>query len=110
MAPIPRVGIGPLPKGQTTIFPTATGALSVVRPTPPPRTSPKPKPTSQSKTILGRRLISGVNEQHVVQIFASFRLLESNGELRDREAASREIKDIVDEEVELDEYDYIPQR
>jgi hypothetical protein len=41
MAPIPRVGTGPLPTGQTTIVPTAGGALGVAHP-PPPRHGPKP--------------------------------------------------------------------
>jgi hypothetical protein len=86
MAPLSRVATGPLPIGQTTIFPTASGALSVARP-PPPRPSPKSKPKGQSELDLGRQLVSGADEQRVVQIFASFRLLDSNRELGDQEAA-----------------------
>jgi hypothetical protein len=78
------------------------------------RPSPKPKPNGQSETVLGRRLIGGVNEQRVVQIFASSRLSDSNGEPGDKEAAVRDIQeDVVDEdneEAELDEYDYVPRR
>jgi hypothetical protein len=36
MASLPRVCTGPLPTGQTTIIPTASGALGIARP-PPPR-------------------------------------------------------------------------
>jgi len=53
-----------------------------------PRHSPKPKPSGQSETILRRRLVGGVNEQRVVQIFASFRLSDGNRELGDEEAAA----------------------
>jgi hypothetical protein len=113
MAPLPRVGTGPLLIGQTTIFPTASGALGVARP-PPPRPGPKPKLKGQSEPVLGRRLIGGANEQRVVQIFASFRLLDGNGEPGDQEAARDNQEDAVDEdedeETELDEYDYIPRR
>jgi hypothetical protein len=114
MPPLPRVGVGPLSIGQTTLIPTVGGALSVVRPPPPPRHSPKHKPSGRSETVLGRRLVSGVNEQRIVQTFASFRLLDSNGELGDKEAAIRDIQEDVadedDEESELDNFDYVPRR
>jgi len=112
MAPIPHVGIGPLLIGQTTIFLTASGVLGVARPPPPPRHGPKPKLNGQSETVLGRRLVGGVSEQRVIQIFASFRLSNSNGELGDEEAAVRDIQeDVVDKdnkEAELDKYNYVP--
>jgi hypothetical protein len=53
MLPLPRVGVGPLSIGQTTLIPTASGALGVVRPPPPPRHGPKPKPSGHFKTVLG---------------------------------------------------------
>jgi len=62
--PIPR---GPLPAGQTTIISTNNSALSVARPPPPPRTRPKPKETNRSKTVFGRRLIRGENEQRIIR-------------------------------------------
>jgi hypothetical protein len=69
---------------------------------------------SQSETVLGRRLVGGVNEQRIIQIFVSFRLSDSNGELGDGEAAARDIQEDVvdedDEEVGLDKYDYVPRR
>jgi len=77
MALIPCISTGLLPIGQATIIPTANGALSVAHP-PHPRPGPKPKPNSQSETVLGSRLISGVNGQLIVRIFASFCLSDSN--------------------------------
>jgi hypothetical protein len=57
MAPTPRLRLDDtLPLGQTTIFSTLNGSLSVARPPPPLRLGPKPKTTSYANTPFGRRL------------------------------------------------------
>jgi len=115
MAPPPPIPKGPLPAGQTTIISASNSALSVARPPPTPRPSLKPKESTRSKIVLGRRLIGGPNEQRVLQLFAAFRLLgQEGGELGDEEAISREIwEDVGDEDTqqeEEDEADYILRR
>lgn len=75
---------GPLPKNQTTIISTHTGALTITRPPPAPRPGPKPTTGPRSTTILGRRIISGENEQAVIRSFAEFHLSRvNNSELGD---------------------------
>jgi len=72
MVPIPRLRHDePLPAGQTTIFSALNGSLGVARPPPPPRQGPKQKINGQSDTILGRRLVGGLNERQVVETFAN---------------------------------------
>ena len=67
MAPTPRIRLNePLEPGQTTILSTLNGGISIQRPPPPPRPGPAPKSSSHSQTILGRRLIGGLNEKQVV--------------------------------------------
>jgi len=114
MAPRPSLKPGPLPANQTTIFSTINGALSVVRPPPPPRPGPKAKEAGKSETAKGRRFIGGVNEQQVVRIFASFRIAkEGDGELGDQEITQRELQEAMEDQEDmedLDEYDYVPKR
>ena len=85
MAPLPRVRQDePLERGQTTIFNTLNGGLSLHRPNPQPRSGPVPKSSGQSNTVLGRRLISRENEQYIIKLFATICLTqEDNGEPRD---------------------------
>jgi hypothetical protein len=65
MPPIPAVRPNkPLERGQTTIFSTLNGAISIQRPTP-PRPGPRTKSTGQANTVLGRRLTGGQNEKQV---------------------------------------------
>ena len=75
MAPMPRLRASePLEAGQTTIFSTLNGALALAKPTPPPRPGPHPKSTGQADTVLGRRLVGGLNEKQTLQLFATIRL------------------------------------
>jgi hypothetical protein len=85
MAPVPRIRPEePLERGQTTIFSTLNGRLSLQRPPPPPRPGPAPQTTGQANTVLGRRLVGGQNEKQVVELFALVRLAqEDDGEPRD---------------------------
>ena len=75
MAPLPRVRQDePLEPGQTTIFNTLNGGLGLYRPNPPPRPRRMPKPSSQSNTVLDRRLISRENEKYIIKLFTTIRL------------------------------------
>jgi hypothetical protein len=75
MAPTPRIRPNePLEPGQTTILNTLNKGLALQRPPPAPRQGPKQKPTGQSNTVLGRRLVGGVNEKQVIELFALVRL------------------------------------
>ena len=68
MPPIPTVRLNkPLERGQTTIFSTLNGAISLQRPAP---TRPRPvtKLTGQANTVLGRRLTSSPNEKQVIEL------------------------------------------
>jgi len=50
-----------------------------------------PKPSGQSNTILGRRLVGGENEKYVVKLFVIVRLAqEDNGEPGDNEDINNE--------------------
>jgi hypothetical protein len=72
MALLPRIRLDDtLPLGQTTIFSALNGSLSVARPPLPLRLSPKPKTTGYADTPFGRRLIGGLNERQVVELFAN---------------------------------------
>ena len=64
-----------LETGQTTILSALNGRLSLQRPPPPPRPGPVPRATGQANTVLGRRLIGGLNEKQVVKLFATVRLI-----------------------------------
>ena len=67
MAPTPRIRPNePLESGQTTILNTLNGGLALQRPPSTPRQRPKQKPTGQSNTMLGRRLIGEANEKQIV--------------------------------------------
>jgi hypothetical protein len=107
---LPLLAQGLLPKGQTTIISTHTGALTITRPPLAPRPGPKPATGPWSTTILGRRIIGGENEQAVVRSFAEFRLSRvDNGEPGDQELADSQ--GLKDEDLqEEDEYEYIPRR
>ena len=85
MAPLPRVRQDkPLKWGQTIIFNTLNGGLGLYWPNPQPRSGPVLKSSSQSDTVLGRRLIGGENEQYIMKLFATIRLTqEDNREPRD---------------------------
>ena len=75
MPPVARIRLEePLERGQTTIFGTLNGRLSIQRPPPPLRPSPIPKASSQSNIVLGQRLIRGQLEKQVVELFAAIRL------------------------------------
>ena len=69
MPPIPTVRPNkPLERGQTTIFSTLNGALSLQRPAAPTRPGPTTKSTGQANTVLGRRLTGGPNEKQVIKL------------------------------------------
>ena len=57
----------PLERGQTTIFSTLNGAISLQRPAP-TRPGPVTKSTGQANTVLGRRLTGGPNEKQVIEL------------------------------------------
>jgi hypothetical protein len=68
MPPIPTVRPNkPLERGQTTIFSTLNGAISLQRPAP-TRPGPVTKSTGQANTVLGRRLTGGLNEKQVIEL------------------------------------------
>jgi hypothetical protein len=109
MAPIPRLRADePLEAGQTTIFSTLNGTLSLAKPPPPPRLGPRPKTTGHADTVLGRRMIGGINERQTVELFAIARLSQSDtAELGDTEIVNgTAITD--DSDSEVDEYEYLP--
>jgi hypothetical protein len=67
MAPTPRIRLNkPLELGQTIILSTLNSGISIQRPPPPPRLGLIPKSSSYSQTILGRRLVRGLNKKQVV--------------------------------------------
>lgn len=109
MAPLPRLHAKePLEAGQTTIFSTLNGGLSLVRPPPPLRPGKAPKWSGQADTILGRRIVGGQNEKQVVELFATVRLAQSdNAKLGDIDIANGITTFEDDKE---DEFEYIPRR
>jgi len=106
MAPVPRFRANePLKAGQTTIFGTLNGSLSLARPPPPPRPGKTPKWSGQADTVLGRRIVGGQNEKQVVELFATVRLTQSDdAKLGDIDIANGIT---IMEEDEEDEIDYI---
>jgi hypothetical protein len=112
MAPLPRLRANePLEPGQTTIFGTLNGALSLAKPTPTPRLGPRPKSTGQANTVLGRRLIGGQNEKQTIELFAAVRLSQyDEAEPGDEDIANGTVAIDEDSESEADEYEYIPKR
>jgi hypothetical protein len=111
MAPLPRLRAGePLEPGQTTIFGTLNGGLSLARPPLPPRPGRAPKWSGQANTVLGRRLVGGYNEKQVVKLFATCRLIQSDtAEPGDTDIANSNV--VVDEEENEDsDYKYLPRQ
>jgi hypothetical protein len=102
MPPLPAIRPNqPLESGQTTI--TFNGGIQ----RPPPRPGPVPKATGQANTVLGRRLIGGMNEKQVLELFATVRLgqdEEGSGEPGDLDIANGQFPDLEDDEEE----DYMP--
>jgi len=95
---------------QTTIFGTLNGSLSFAKPTP-PRPGPRPKPTGQSDSVLGRRIVGGQNEKQIVELFATVRLSQNNeAEPGDEDIVNGRVVIDDDSESEADEYEYIPKR
>ena len=107
MPPVARIRLEePLERGQTTIFGTLNGRLSIQRPPPPPRPGPVPKASGQSNTVLGRRLIRGQLEKQVVELFAAVRLAQQeDGEPGDVDIANGRA---ILEETEDEDIEYIP--
>jgi hypothetical protein len=103
MPPVPAIRYtNSLERGQTTIFSTLNGGLSLQRP---PRPGPVPKAAGQANTVLGRRLVGGTIEKEVVELFATVRLAQTEeGEPRDEDIVNGRVVD----EVEDDEDEYIP--
>jgi hypothetical protein len=82
------------------------GGISIQRPPPPPRPGPALKSSSHSQTILGRRLIGGLNEKQVAQLFATVRLEQNeDGEPGDLDLVNNTG---VDEDLDDPDGDYIP--
>jgi hypothetical protein len=108
MALIPRLRTnGPLLPRQTTIFSALNGSLAVARPPAPPRPGPRPKPSGQSNTVLGRRLVGGIAERQVVELFVNARLAEDHGERGDKDIS----RGVYREEEEDDsDNEFIPRR
>jgi hypothetical protein len=105
MPPIARLRRDePLPVGQTTLLNTLNGSLAITRPPHPLRQGPKPNCTNKSTTILGRRLVGGVNEQQAVKTFANARLEEELPEPGDEDIT----RGVFDEDLEDSEDDYVP--
>jgi hypothetical protein len=105
MAPIPRLRYDePLLPGQTTIFNALNGSLALARAPPPPRQGLKQKPSGQSDTILGRRLVGGQNERQVIETFANARLQLDLGELGDEDI----VQGVINNDLDDTEDDYIP--
>jgi hypothetical protein len=107
MPPTPRLRIEePLERGQTTIFGTLNGALSIQRPTPAPRPGPASKASGQANIVLGRRLIRGQNERQVIELFTAIRLAqEEDSEPRDVNIINGRAGP---EDAEEEDIDYIP--
>ena len=98
MAPIARIRpADTLEKGQST------GSLSIQR----PRPGPPPRSTGQANTVLGRRLVGGLNERQTVELFAAVRLTQSNGgEPGDIDITNGRVEINLDDE----DNDYVPSR
>jgi hypothetical protein len=107
MAPTPRVRLNkPLEPGQTTILSTLNGHISIQRPPPPPRPGLAPKSNGHSQTVLGRRLVRGLNEKQVAQLFTTVRLEQNeDGEPRDLDLVNNTS---VGEDLDDLDGDYIP--
>ena len=107
MAPTPRVRLNePLESGQTTILNTLNRGLTLQRPPPAPRSELILKSSSQSNTVLGRRIIKGANEKQVAQLFASVRLSQhEDGEPRDFDIMNNTG---VADDLEDPEFEYMP--
>ena len=104
MAPTARIcPTDPLEKGQSTIIGTLNGSLGIQR----PRPGPLRRSTGQADTVLGRRLVGGLNERQTVELFAAVRLTQNDG------GEPGDI-DITNGRVELDpddeDNDYVPSR
>jgi hypothetical protein len=109
MAPLPRLRANePLEAGQTTIFGTLNGGLSLIRPPPPLCPGRTPKWSGQADTVLGQRIVGGQNEKQVVELFATVRLAQSD----DAEPGDIDIANgiTIVEEDEEDEFEYIPRQ
>jgi hypothetical protein len=64
-----------------------------------------PKPSGQSNTVLGRRLIGGENEKYIVKLFATIRLTqEDDREPRDIDIANN--KELLEEDDK--DFEYMP--
>jgi hypothetical protein len=85
----------PLSVGQITLLNTLNNSLAITRLPPPRRQGPNPNCTNKSTTILGRRLVGGVNEQQAIKTFANARLEE-------------ELPESGDEDLEDGEDDRVP--
>jgi hypothetical protein len=106
MAPIARIcPTDPLEKGQSTIIGTLNGSLGIQRPRPgPPRRS-----TGQADTVLGRRLVGGLNKRQTVELFAAVRLTQNNsGEPGDIDIANGRVE--LDLDLDDEDNDYVPSR
>jgi hypothetical protein len=85
------------------------GSLGVARPPLPPRLGPKPKTTGHANTPFGRRLIGGLNERQVVELFANSRLAVDVGERGDEDIA-RGVIDVEEEDDTDGEFLLVHQR
>lgn len=108
MPPVPAIRLSePLERGQTTIFSTLNGGISIHRPARTPRPRPAPKSTGQANTVLGRHLAGGQNEKQVIKLFATIQLAQTDdGEPRDMDITNGRFEE--DEEQEEDQYKYMP--
>ena len=66
----PVAGVA-LERGQTTLLSVRNGRIGLQRPPASPRPGPTPVSSGQSNTLLGRRLIGGVNEKRVLTMFTT---------------------------------------
>jgi hypothetical protein len=105
MAPIRRIRPNkPLEPGQTTIFSTLNGGISIAQPPLPPRLGPRPKTTGQADTVLGRRMTGGPNEKQTVELFAAVQLSQyDNAEPGDLDIVNGRV---IEEEEDVDDNDY----
>jgi len=108
MALIPRLRANkPLERGQTAIFNTLNSSIGPAKPIPPLRLGPRPKAAGQADTVLGRRLIGGINEKQTIKLFANVQL----SQYEDAEPGDTDITQgrVIDDESDLgNEYEYIP--
>jgi len=104
MAPTPRIRPEePLERGQTTIFGTLNGGISIQRPPPPPRLGLIPKSSGQANTVLGRRLVGRTNKKQVLQLFITVRLAQNdNGEPGDIDLVNGSSIALGEDEEELE--------